>query len=58
MSYEVGLQPRAVKNYNAFDEHIKIKVRQKLEPLKDNPQQYPLISGRFSQLRKIRISTP
>ncbi len=59
MSYEIRLNRRAIKQSRKLDPHIKEIVKRRLrEGLALDPSKYPLLSGRYSRLRRIAFSTP
>ena len=59
MSYEIKLNTRATKQLRKLDPHIKEIVKRRLrETLRLDPHRYPLLSGKYSGMRKFAFSTP
>ncbi|MCD6472634.1 type II toxin-antitoxin system RelE/ParE family toxin [Candidatus Aerophobetes bacterium] len=59
MSYEIKLGTRATSQLKKLDLHIKEIVKRKLrDNLTLNPHRCPLLSGKYSSLRRIAFSTP
>ena len=58
MSYEVRLGTRAVRQVGKLDPQIRKTVESRMRKnLALNPYEYPLLSGKYSQLRKLAFST-
>ena len=59
MSYEVKLNTRATRQVRKLDPHIKKVAKERLEEaLGSDPHRYPLLSGRYSGMRRFAFSTP
>ncbi len=59
MSYEIKFGTRATKQIKKLDFYIKEIVKEKLRnALTLNPYRYPLLSGKYSDVRRIAFSTP
>ena len=59
MSYEVRFSTRATRQVRKLDPHIKKVVKERLEEaLGSDPHGHPLLSGRYSGVRRFAFSTP
>jgi len=57
MTYEIFLAPRAKKQYEGFDRHIRDEIRSQLLALEDDPYgKGSIIKGRKNELRYIKMA--
>ncbi len=57
--YEIKLSVRATKQSKKLDTHLKELIKRKIKKaLASDPYKYPLLSGKYSGLRKVVFSTP
>ncbi len=56
MSYQVSLSKKAKKQYRNLDKHIKEKIKDNLRRLEDNPYEGSTLSGKYSDLRYIKLT--
>ncbi|MBP7785674.1 type II toxin-antitoxin system RelE/ParE family toxin [Patescibacteria group bacterium] len=52
---KVFLTPSALKQYNLLPENFKLRVRNKLLYLENNPYEGKKLSGRLSEIRSLRV---
>ena len=52
---KVFLTPSALKQYNLLPENLKIRVRNKLLFLENNPYEGKKLSGKLSEIRSLRV---
>jgi len=57
MSYKVELEKRADRELRKLDPQISGKLLEKIRILREDPHRYPLLSGAFSEFRKIAMGT-
>jgi mRNA-degrading endonuclease RelE of RelBE toxin-antitoxin system len=56
MSYQIELSSKAHRQYKKLNTFLRKAFKKEIEPLYTNPADYPKLSGKFSNLRKLEMN--